>query len=227
MINKDCTYKWIGLIAFVLLLNLNAFSQNFGVGLGFQFYDYEGKTRESLISLGNFSGPYMEEAKYVSGQEWGAGLTFYYHYPFYHINNSFAIGVKPVVSGYFYTEGGGKTEVINTGQTIHGGGSMLAAFHAPVYLTVAYGSYSDKESDKEFGILYGIGYGFHTFKADIPIGDKVSQLIPTTFLEIGYEKVAIRANISLKGYESRYETTTGDIPKVKYSNWGVSIIAKI
>jgi hypothetical protein len=211
---------------FLVVINTNLFSQNFGGGLGVQFYDYEGKTRESLVSLGNFSGPYMEEAEFVKGQAWGVGIFLYYHYPFYHINNSLAIGINPSLAGYFYNEQGEGVEVINTGNTVQGGGSMLAALHIPVYLTIAYGSYTDKDYDSEFGVLTGIGYGYHTFKSDEPIGDKVSQIIPSVFLEIGTSAFGIRGNVSLKSYKSKYETTTGDIPKVNYSNWGIALLAK-
>jgi len=211
---------------FCTVLNFVLFSQNFGVGLGFQAYNYKGETLESLVSLGDFSGPFMEEAKSVEGQVGGVGIYLYYHYPFYHISNSFAMGVSPTLTGYFYNEQDEGVEIINTGNTVQGGGSMFAAFHVPIYITVAYGSYTDKDYESEFGVVVGIGYAYQTFKSDEPIGDKVSQIIPSVFLEIGTSAFGIRGNVSLKSYKSKYEMTTGELPKVKYTNWGIALLAK-
>ncbi len=67
---------------------------------------------------------------------------------------------------------------------------------------------------------------YETFDYGVPAGDKGTRLTPVSRLEFGNENVVLAISYAFKNYESRFESTFGDIPKIKYGTLGFSLLLR-
>jgi hypothetical protein len=204
------------LFAVLFFLALHSYGQTNELGVGAWCFKQKGILIDSYdpgtSGTVNIASDY-DESNSVPG------FSFVHYHPLYNVSEKFWLGAEAGANffGYYHED-----ETKNFyGQTIARESSGLyLTFQVPLYAACRFLNGSSENNDEGFGAGAGIGGMMQGF--EVP-EERGFMITPAFMVELKYNRFGARFDYLFNKFESHYDSSTGDIPRLSTSFFDVLI----